>query len=75
LIEQTIDHLPSGSISVELPEMPRNQSSSGFALLEGFRGDILVWARLGRDGKIERCHLRDPSWFQWPRAKCASSPR
>ena len=20
----------------------------------------------GPDGNIERCHLRDPSWFQWP---------
>ena len=38
----------------------------GMALVEGFRGDILVWLRLGEDGKVERCHLRDPSWFQWP---------
>jgi Ni,Fe-hydrogenase III large subunit len=33
--------------------------------VEGFRGDVLVWLRL-RDGRVERCHLRDPSWFQWP---------
>ena len=33
---------------------------------KGFRGDILVAVRIGDDGKIERCHLRDPSWFQWP---------
>jgi Ni,Fe-hydrogenase III large subunit len=36
------------------------------AIVEGFRGDILVWLRLHDDGRIERCHLRDPSWFQWP---------
>ena len=24
-----------------------------------------------RDGKIERCHLRDPSWFQWPLLEAA----
>ncbi len=36
------------------------------ALVEGFRGDILVWLRLEADGRIGRCHLRDPSWFQWP---------
>ena len=35
------------------------------AIVEGFRGDVLVWLRL-RDGVIDRCHLRDPSWFQWP---------
>jgi Ni,Fe-hydrogenase III large subunit len=36
------------------------------ALVEGFRGDVLVWLRLAGDGTIDRCHLRDPSWFQWP---------
>jgi Ni,Fe-hydrogenase III large subunit len=36
------------------------------ALVEGFRGDILAWVRLGMDGTVIRCHLRDPSWFQWP---------
>jgi len=43
----------------------RDQSSS-IGGVEGFRGDILVWLRVGTDGSIERCHLRDPSWFQWP---------
>ena len=38
----------------------------GLALVEAFRGDVLVWVRIGADGTIERCHLRDPSWFQWP---------
>ena len=38
----------------------------GMALVEGFRGDILAWLRIGENGLIERCHLRDPSWFQWP---------
>ena len=37
----------------------------GMAIVEGFRGDVLVWLRIA-DGVIERCHLRDPSWFQWP---------
>ena len=27
--------------------------------------------RLGADGSIERCHLRDPSWFQWPLLEAA----
>jgi Ni,Fe-hydrogenase III large subunit len=38
----------------------------GLAVVEGFRGDILVSVRIAEDGAIERCHLRDPSWFQWP---------
>ena len=42
----------------------------GMALVEGFRGDILVWLRLD-GGRIDRCHLRDPSWFQWPLLEAA----
>ena len=43
----------------------------GLALVEGFRGDVLVWVRIGEDGRIARCHLRDPSWFQWPLLEAA----
>jgi len=38
----------------------------GVALVEAFRGDVLVWLRLDATGRIDRCHLRDASWFQWP---------
>ncbi|HMA14336.1 MAG TPA: hydrogenase expression protein HypE, partial [Kiloniellaceae bacterium] len=33
--------------------------------------EILTWVRLGGDGRIERCHPRDPSWFQWPLLEAA----
>ena len=46
------------------------ETREGMAIVEGFRGDVLVWLRL-RDGRIERCHLRDPSWFQWPLLEAA----
>ena len=49
----------------------RTGSAKVLALVEGFRGDVLVWVRLGADGAIERCHLRDPSWFQWPLLEAA----
>jgi Ni,Fe-hydrogenase III large subunit len=71
LIDQILDHLPSGPIAERLPETPGNQASGGLALVEGFRGDILIWLRLGPNGKVERCHLRDPSWFQWPLLEAA----
>ena len=43
----------------------------GMALVEGFRGDILVWLRLDDEGRVTRCHMRDPSWFQWPLLEAA----
>ena len=39
-------------------------------MVEGFRGDILAYVRIGA-GRIERCHLRDPSWFHWPLLEAA----
>jgi Ni,Fe-hydrogenase III large subunit len=69
LIEQILDRLPPGPVCVDLTTAYR--SSQGLALVEGFRGDILVWVRLAADGTVQRCHLRDPSWFQWPLLEAA----
>jgi Ni,Fe-hydrogenase III large subunit len=69
LIEQILDRMPTGAIATELPG--RHETSEGLALVEGFRGDILCWLRLGSEGTVERCHLRDPSWFQWPLLEAA----
>jgi Ni,Fe-hydrogenase III large subunit len=62
LVEQILDGLPDGAVRAELP----SRTGEGLALVEGFRGDILVWLRLAADGTVQHCHLRDPSWFQWP---------
>ncbi len=62
LIEQILDRLPAGATRSDLPK----GGGEGLGLVEGFRGDILVWLRIDGGGRIERCHLRDPSWFQWP---------
>jgi Ni,Fe-hydrogenase III large subunit len=64
LIEQVLDRLPEGPIAAEVPAV--GEVREGMALVESFRGDVLVWLRIGADGTIARCHLRDPSWFQWP---------
>jgi Ni,Fe-hydrogenase III large subunit len=69
LIEQILAGLPSGASHGALGAAPG--ASEGIALVEGFRGDIFAWVRIGSDGRIERCHLRDPSWFQWPLLEAA----
>jgi Ni,Fe-hydrogenase III large subunit len=65
IIEQILNLLPSGPIAATV-EPHTGATPEGVALVEGFRGDVLAWLRLGPDGKLDRCHLRDPSWFQWP---------
>jgi Ni,Fe-hydrogenase III large subunit len=72
LIEQIIARLPQGAIRVDArAASPGEGAYEGLALVEGFRGDILAWVRLGGDGAIARAHLRDPSWFQWPLLEAA----
>jgi Ni,Fe-hydrogenase III large subunit len=66
IIAQILDRLPSGPIRNSLEAPSATDRREGAALVEGFRGDVLIWVRIGSDGSIEHCHLRDPSWFQWP---------
>jgi Ni,Fe-hydrogenase III large subunit len=68
LINQILDRLPKGAAGTHAGL--RREPREGMAIVEGFRGDVLVWLRL-QDGKVERCHLRDPSWFQWPLLEAA----
>ena len=66
LIGQVLDRLPAGPVRVPMAA----GAGEGLALVEGFRGDVLLWLRLA-DGRVERCHARDPSWFQWPLLEAA----
>jgi Ni,Fe-hydrogenase III large subunit len=63
LIEQILDRLPAGAIATTFET---KGPCEGLAMTEAFRGDVLIWLRLGDDGRVVRCHMRDASWFQWP---------
>ena len=71
LVEQIVEQLPGGPAHVATDGSGRGGTSEGMALVEGFRGDILAWVRIAADGRVARCHLRDPSWFQWPLLEAA----
>lgn len=64
LVSQIVAHMPDGPILV--PLTPPHTSHEGLGMVEGFRGDVLIWVALDSRGRITRCHMRDPSWFQWP---------
>jgi Ni,Fe-hydrogenase III large subunit len=67
LLEQIVAQLPAGpDIHGAIDTHVADDGGEGIALGEGFRGDILVWVDIDGQGRIKRCHLRDPSWFQWP---------
>jgi Ni,Fe-hydrogenase III large subunit len=70
LIEQLLATLPASAIAIPVPP-PASGEREGAALIEGFRGDVFAWLRLTPEGVVARCHLRDPSWFQWPLLEAA----
>jgi len=69
LVEQILERLPQGPVRAESDNATKVRE--GLGLVEGFRGDVLVSVRVGEGDLIERCHLRDPSWFQWPLLEAA----
>ena len=71
IIEQCLSKLPEGAVRSEMDQPHGGAEREGIALVESFRGDILVWVRTTGDGRIAHCHLRDPSWFQWPLLEAA----
>jgi Ni,Fe-hydrogenase III large subunit len=61
LLDQLLRGLPSGPTAKAVAAM----DGEGVAVVEAFRGDVLIWVRID-NGTIGRCHMRDASWFQWP---------
>ncbi|MBF0318106.1 MAG: hypothetical protein HQL04_08005 [Nitrospirae bacterium] len=63
LLRSIIENIPSGSIvthcNAVLPD------ATGFAAVEGWRGEIIYWLKSGRQGQINRCMARDPSSVNW----------
>jgi Ni,Fe-hydrogenase III large subunit len=68
LIEQILSRLPDGPVANSLDG--GTAAGEGLGLAESFRGDVFVWVRID-ERRIARCHLRDPSWFQWPLLEAA----
>lgn len=73
MVKDWLGALPGGTLRAPLPHVagPRE----GIAVTEAFRGDVLAWLRLDAGGsagiEVVRCHIRDPSWFQWPLLEAA----
>jgi Ni,Fe-hydrogenase III large subunit/Ni,Fe-hydrogenase III component G len=63
IIGEILKTLPEGEISA--PVGSPLPDRSGFAAVEGWRGEILYWIQSGPKGEISRCMVRDPSSVNW----------
>lgn len=62
LIQQTAKALPGGNVAMPL-DVP--QKLQGSAAVESPRGELYYWLE-GRDGRLTRCHIKSPSFQNWP---------
>jgi Ni,Fe-hydrogenase III large subunit len=69
LLRPWLAGLVEGPARAEMPTI--SEPREGVAMVEAFRGDVLVWLRLTGEGRVARCHVRDASWFQWPLLEAA----
>ncbi len=61
LIKEALATMPTGSLATSF--VPQAGSALGYA--ESWRGEILDWVKLDKDGRIDRCVIRDPSFCNW----------
>jgi len=62
MIADTLDALPVGAIC---SAVPLDGTAEGFSAVESPRGELAYWVRL-RHGRIARCHIKSPSFQNWP---------
>jgi Ni,Fe-hydrogenase III large subunit len=62
LLRAALQALPSGTVSAPVPATAH---AEGLSAVESPRGELLYWVRV-RDGRIARCHIKSPSFQNWP---------
>jgi len=63
LVREILARLPVGGLKTTL--QPPAADKGGFAVVEGWRGEIVYWLHSGQAGEINRCMIRDPSSVNW----------
>ena len=65
IIAALLDALANEKGEVRVPFSPPEPGTSGFAVIEGWRGEVAGWARFGAEGRLDRYAVRDPSAINW----------
>ena len=62
IIQEAVNGLPAGSVLASLDTLGELQGSSA---VESPRGELYYWLE-ARDGRLTRCHVKSPSFQNWP---------
>ena len=71
LIGEFVRRLEPGPLQVALPE-PLPAGRIGISAIESPRGEAVHWLRTDAGGRVERYHLRSPSYHNWPAVALAA---
>ena len=71
LVGELIRRLEPGPLHVALGE-PLPGGRIGLAAIESARGEAVHWLRTDASGRVERYHLRSPSYHNWPAVALAA---
>jgi Ni,Fe-hydrogenase III large subunit len=71
LIGEFVRRLGPGPLQVALPE-PLPGGRIGISAIESPRGEAVHWLRTDPGGRVERYHLRSPSYHNWPAVALAA---
>jgi Ni,Fe-hydrogenase III large subunit len=64
LVREFVQRLERGPLRVGLPQ-PLS-GGTGISAIESPRGEAVHWLRTDESGRVERYHLRSPSYHNWP---------
>jgi Ni,Fe-hydrogenase III large subunit/Ni,Fe-hydrogenase III component G len=71
LVDEFVRKLEPGPLQAALPE-PVPGGRIGIAAIESPRGEAVHWLRTDAAGRVERYHLRSPSYHNWPAVALAA---
>ena len=62
LIEETLSAMPAGAIFDPISVTGQAQ---GYSAVESPRGELFYWVEI-KDNRLKRCHIKSPSFQNWP---------
>lgn len=71
LVGEFVRRLEPGPLRVTLAE-PLPGGRIGLSAIESPRGEAVHWLRTDADGRVDRYHLRSPSYHNWPAVALAA---
>ena len=71
LVDEFIRRLKPGPIKIAIAD-PLPGDRIGISAIESPRGEAVHWLRTDANGRVDRYHLRSPSYHNWPAVALAA---